>query len=307
MTGCSIARHDERMPTMSQPPDPEPRKPRLQCPPGACDSHIHLFGPKPRYGLVADAAYDTEDALPESHARLQQVLGLSRAVVVQATVQGHDHDRLLDALREDPARYRGIAVPQPEVSDAELDRMHALGVRGIRVVTRGTGLSGSGDSRSRLDRSLIDRIAARGWHVQVFAQGRELPELRDALLELPCDVVIDHAGLVPADLGPRHPDFEALLEMLDSGRVWVKLSGPIRFSRQRSLPYSDTLPFYRALVDRSPERLVWGSDWPHIHFRGVMPNDGDLLDLLLEWAPEAGLRERILVDNPARLYDFPPA
>lgn len=291
---------------MSPPPDPHPREPKLRAPPGACDCHLHLFGPKSRYPLAPDARYDTEDALPETYLALQEVLGLGRGVVVQATAQGHDHGALFDALRAYPERFRGIAVPPPEVTDEELDRMHDLGIRGIRIVSASTGLAADPEGRSPLDRRLIERIASRAWHVQILAAGSEWARLKDDLLALHCDVVIDHVGLVAVEQGLGGPEFRAVLEMVEGGRVWVKLSGPMRFSRQRELPYSDTLPFYHALVQHAPERMVWGSDWPHIRYSSVMPNDGDLLDLLLEWVPEQSVRNRILAENPARLYDFPP-
>ncbi len=293
------------MAVMSNPPDPNPRRPRLTCGAGGWDCHIHLFGPKPHYGLIPDAAYDTADALPETYIALQETLGLERAVIVQATVQGHDHRRLLDALRQYPERFRAIAVPATDISDAEIEEMHRLGVRGIRVVSGATGLVGN-DARAQFDERLIARVAELGWHVQALGLGADILTLKDRLLALPTAFVIDHAGLVRADRGVNHPQFRAVLELLDSGRCWVKLSGPMRFSMQRSLPYDDTLPFYRALVDRVPERLVWGSDWPHINYNhGIMPNDGDLLDMMLDWVPDEAMRNRILVDNAAMLYDFP--
>lgn len=291
------------MAVMSNPPDLNFRKPALVCPAGAWDCHIHLFGPKPKYKLVSDAAYDTPDAPPETYIALQQALGLEHAVIVQTMVQGRDHSRLLDTLRQYPGRFRGIAVPAPDTSDEQLREMDSLGVRGIRVVVS-TGLAGVGaPAGAGFDRRLIARASELGWHVQVVAGGEQLLQLKDMLLALPAEVVIDHAALPRAELGVNHPTFQVVLELLDTGRCWVKLSGPMRFSSQRRLPYDDTLPFYRELVRRAPQRLVWGSDWPHVAYNeGIMPNDADLLDLLLDWAPDAALRHRILVGNPARLY-----
>jgi len=291
------------MAVMSNPPDPNPRPPRFSCGPGAWDCHIHLFGPKPQYCLVAEAAYDVADAIPETYISLARVLGLQHAVIVQAMVQGHDHRRMLDALRQYPGRFRGVAVPAADISDRDIEEMDRLGVRGIRVMVS-SGLAGVKAPRdAHFDERLIGRVAELGWHVQVIARATELVQLKDRLLALPTDFVIDHAGLPRVELGVNHPEFRAVLELLDSGRCWVKLSGPMRFSGQRSLPYHDTLPFYRALVERAPERLVWGSDWPHVLYNeGVMPNDGELLDLLAEWAPDPSVRRLILVDNPAKLY-----
>jgi predicted TIM-barrel fold metal-dependent hydrolase len=289
------------MPIMSNPPDPAPRRPRLVAPQGSCDSHIHVFGPASRYPFSPKAAYHSPDALPETYLALQAVLGLERAVIIHPTALGEDQSRTLDALAAYPGRFRAVAVPAPSTSDAELDRMHRLGVRGIRhaIVSHFPNAQG-------LAADLARRGADRGWHSQLLVDGDHLEDLAPKLMALPGDVVIDHMGRVPAELGIGHPGFQALLRLLDSGRVWVKLSGPMRFSASDRFPYADTLPFARALVACNPERLVWGSDWPHINYNsGVMPNDGDLVDMLLEWAPDESVRRRILVDNPARLYDFP--
>lgn len=288
------------MPAMSAPPRPHPRRPKLSCPPGATDAHIHLFGPAAKYPFSPGAAYHSPDALPQTYIGWQNALGLGRAVIVHPTALGLDNARTLDALAAYPERFRGIAVPAPDVSDAELDRMHALGIRGIRF----TSVAAYANA-PRLDTRLAARIAQRGWHCQFLLDGVDLPALEPALMALPTDIVIDHMGRIPADLGVNHPGFQTLLRMLDSGKAWVKLSGPMRFSKADRLPYADTLAFARELVKCNPERLVWGSDWPHINYAGVMPNDGDLLDLLLDWAPDARTRHRILVENACQLYDFP--
>jgi len=289
---------------MSQPPDPEPSSPRLQAPAGACDCHIHLFGPKDKYPFDGGAAYHSPDALPETYIRWQQTLGLARAVIIHPTALGRgDNARTLDALAQYPDRFRGVCVPDADVSDAMLDKMHGLGVRGLRFTSVGTYTNAP-----RLDADLAKRAAERGWHAQFLLEGEQIPDMRDALLGLPCDVVIDHMGRVPAHLGTSHPAFQMLLRMLDTGKVWVKLSGPMRFSAKDRMPYADTLPFAEALVAANPERLVWGSDWPHINYnQGVMPDDGKLLDLMLDWLPDTTTRNRILSDNAARLYDFPDA
>lgn len=290
------------MPIMSNPPDPTPTQPRFKAPAGSCDCHIHLFGPTERYPFDAGAAYHSHDALPETYFALQDRLGLSRAVIVHATALGRDNRRLTDALEAWPDRFRGVAVPPDDVSDAELDRMHAIGVRGVRFTS-----VGSYTNAPRLNTRLAARIGERGWHAQFLLEGEQLPEMRAGLLALPCDVVVDHMGRVPAQLGVGHPAFRCLLDMMDSGKVWTKLSGPMRFSAQDRMPYADTLPFAHALVAHRPDRLVWGSDWPHINYnRGVMPNDADLLDMMLDWVPDEAVRKRILVDNPAKLCDFPP-
>jgi predicted TIM-barrel fold metal-dependent hydrolase len=289
------------MPIMSSPPDPNPRVPKLKAPPGACDTHIHIFGPADKYPFDARAAYHSPDALPETYIAWQKTLGLSRAVIIHPTALGFNNARTLDTLRAYPDRFRAVAVPGPDPSDALLDEMHKLGVRGVRF----TSVSQYKNAQS-LDTALAKRAADRGWHAQFLLEGEQLTDMKDAIMALPTDVVVDHLGRVPANLGINHPAFQTLLRMLDSGKVWVKLSGPMRSSKKNRYPYEDTLPFARELVKRNPERLVWGSDWPHINYNhGVMPNDADLLDQLLDWVPDEAMRNRILVDNPGRLYDFP--
>ncbi len=291
------------MPIMSNPPDPDPVTPRIVCPPGACDSHIHVFGPVSRYPFTAKAAYHSPDALPETYIALQKVLGLERAVIIHPTALGPDHARTLDAMAAYPERFRGVAVPAPDTPDAELQRMHKLGMRGIRVAMVKHYPNAQG-----LEGDLIKRAAGLGWHTQFLIDGEMLPDVEKKLMALPGDVVIDHMGRIPAQHGTGHPGFQTLLRMLGTGKVWVKLSGPMRFSASDRMPYADTLPFAKALVACNPERLVWGSDWPHINYNtGQMPNDGPLIDMLLDWVPDAARRKRILVDNPCKLYDFPPA
>ncbi len=288
------------MPMLSNPPDPTPKRPRLAPPPGACDCHVHLFGPADKYPYAPEAGYHAHDATPDDLIALQDRLGLTRAVLIQPTALGRDNSRLLDALAAFPDRFRGVVVPPDDVTDADLDAMHDLGVRGVRFAMIGKYAGGQA-----LDGKLVARIAERGWHAQIWCEGEKLTELRPRLEALPCDVVFDHMGHLPARSGVANPAFASLLDMLDNGRTWVKISGPMRFSAQDRMPYSDTDAFARALIARRPDRCVWGSDWPHIAYNhGQMPNDADLLDQLLGWAPDEAVRRRLLTDNPARLYGF---
>ncbi len=274
----------------------------LKAPPGACDSHIHFFGPTTRYPFAGDAAYHSPDALPETYFALQNALGLERAIVIHPTALGaRGNTRTLDALAGWPDRLRGVAVLDRTVDDDTLDRMHALGVRGCRFNSVSAYANAPG-----LDLRLVERIAERGWHAQFLIGGEQIPAMRDTITSLPCPAVIDHMGRVPAHLGVDCDAFRTLLEMLETGQVWVKVSGPMRFSNEPGMPYADTLPFARALVAANPERLVWGSDWPHINYNhGTMPDDGSLLDMMLDWVPDEAVRNRILADNPAELYGFP--
>jgi predicted TIM-barrel fold metal-dependent hydrolase len=208
---------------------------------------------------------------------------------------------MLDTLQRFPQHFRGIAVPPERLSAQEIDHMHALGVRGVRFTTHPRG-----KHLAPILPQLAAAIAERGWHVQFYAHAGGIVEAADRLLALPNDIVLDHFGTIVAAEGLNQPAFKTILRMLETGRVWVKLSGPMRCSRL-DLPYSDMTAFALALVKHAPERMVWGSDWPHPNMNDQnMPNDGDLLDLMLDWVPDITTRNRILVDNARALYDFGP-
>jgi len=284
---------------LTQPPDPNPRKPKLALPAGACDCHFHLFGPAAQYPFDPNSTYTSADALPETLFALQDVLGLERGVVVSGGGYGRNTKHLEDTLRRFPRRLRGIALPPENLSLEDVRRMDALGVRGIRFVSpkRRAGLP-----------TLSPELAQRawdgaGWQVH-FYPGDDLAELAPQLLALPNSIVLDHFGGVKAADGVDQPAFRAMLKMLESGRVWVKLSGPMRCD-PGDFPYAPVIPLARALAKHAPERLVWGSDWPHVNMNGrAMPNDGDLVDLLGEWVQDEGVRRKIMVDNPAELFGF---
>ena len=283
-------------------PDPAPRRPRLTLPPLSCDTHAHICGPAARYAYAPARIYTPPDALYPDYRALLDTLGMARAVLVQPSVYGSDNTVLLDALALDPARLRGVAVIEPDTPRAELERMHALGVRGVRCnivdVKEGKG-------RLPLERlqALARAIAPLGWHLEFLMHVDEFPDLDLLLANFPVDVVFGHLGYLTKGKGIDTPGFQALLRLLRGGRAWVKLTGPYRISGT-ALPYADVTPFAHALVAAAPERIVWGSDWPHVMVKGAMPNDGDLCDLLADWVPDAAQRQRVLVDNPARLYGF---
>ena len=283
------------------PPDFHPRPPRVAYPPGATDCHAHIFGPAARYPLSARRGYTPPDCLLAEYRHMLATIGCTRAVLVQPSVYGTDNRAHLDALAEAGPAFRMVAVLEPDVPAAELKRLHAAGVRGVRfnLVSKG---GGTAEGLARM----AARIAALGWHVQVFATADTLARLEPELARLPVPVVIDHMGHVTTELGLAHAGFQALLRLLRGGNAWVKLSGAYRTSREPRAPFADVVPYARALIEAAPERCVWGSDWPHpsVYDRPV-PNDGDLADLLADWAPDAALRRRILVDNPAALYGFP--
>jgi predicted TIM-barrel fold metal-dependent hydrolase len=228
-----------------------------------------------------------------------ETIGCERAVLVQPSVYGTDNSALLDALRSGVFPLRGVAVVAQDASDRQLEDIHRAGVRGIRInlasATRGLAL----EQAPRL----AERVKALGWHLQFFLDFKALPDAEHYLAKLPVDIVIDHFGRVRAADGLAAPPFMALLRLLRRENVWAKIMGPY-FLSDRAPRFPDVTAFARAVVAVAPERVVWGTDWPHPAARDLMPNDGTLADLLLEWIPDAGLRNKVLVDNPARLYGF---
>lgn len=284
-------------PPLTQPPDPHPRRPRTPCPPGAIDCHVHLFGPAARHPFHPDSRYTSLDALPETNIALQDTLGLAAAVVVSGGGYGRSYAHLVEVLERFPDRFRGVALLPDDVTLADLRRLDALGVRGARFVSPGH----RGDL-PRLSKPMAELAAEVGWHVQFYPHGDDLLTAADALLALPNDVVLDHFAAVPAAGGVDQPAFQQLLRLLDTGRFWVKISGPMRCTPQ-DYPYPAVAPIARALAERFPQRLLWGTDWPHVNMNGrLMPNDGDLFDLLAQWVPDEAVRRRILVDNPRQVY-----
>ncbi len=273
------------------------RAPKQKAPPLTCDCHFHIFGPYETFALSPGRTYDPPPALVPEYLAMAEQLGIERMVVVQASVSGTDNAVTLDAVRQfGQQRARAVAVIDDRFTDAVLKQMHDAGVRGVRFNLS----SGNGTPIEQLD-IIAHRVAPLGWHIQVYIEGETLAELAPALGKLPVEIVIDHCGGVKAGLGLEHPQFHALLGLLDSGRVWIKLCS-YRVS-SAGQPWSDPAPNVRAFVSRYPERCVWGTDWPHPQMNPT-PEAGLLLDQLFEWAPDAATRQRILVDNPAKLYGF---
>ena len=273
---------------------------RLRPPPGACDCHMHIYGPPDRYPLAPTATIAPPLALESDYRGLQDRLGLERLVVVQPTAYGTDNACTMEAVRAFGAHARAVVVVDRSVSDAELERLTGASARAIRFHM----LAGGALPWDILE-EMAARVAAFGWHVDLQLDGRTLPE-RMALLErLPGTLVVDHVGKFLEPVEPDHPSFLCLLRLLDSGRVWVKLSAAYEVSKAGPPLYGDVGALARALVAAAPERMVWASNWPHpLAPRDNLPDDAGLLDLLLDWAPDAAVRDRILVDNPAALYGF---
>jgi 2-pyrone-4,6-dicarboxylate lactonase len=286
---------------LCQGPDPEPRGPRrFRVPAGAVDTHAHVIGLPPDYPFVANRSYTPLPAPPEEYFAMLDGSGMAHGVLVQVSVHGTDNRLMLETLRRQSVRLRGICVVDADVSDHALEEMAAAGVVGCRFNV----LYGGGVGLDAME-TLARRVAPLKWHTQLLLDARSLPELAPRLRRLPVPFVIDHMGHMPASVGVSHPGFQTLLALMKDAPCWVKLSGAYRQSVQGP-PYADTIPFARALIAAHPDRLVWGSDWPHVALQGPMPNVGDLLDLLADWAPDADTRKRILVHNAHRLYGFRP-
>lgn len=285
-----------------EPARPLRRRPALTLPPGSCDTHAHVFVHHRDYPFTPDRTYTPPPASLEQYLTLHRTLGIERGVLVQPSVYGTDnrlHLQALHQLRAQGLAYRGICVVAPDISDAELAELDAAGFRGVRMnlLFRG-GLQWPDVLR------LAGRIADLGWHLQFLINVADCGDIMERVSALPVPVVFDHMGHMPASCGVETPGFRQLLRLLADGRAWVKLSGSYRLTGQREYPYPDVTGIARALVSANAERCVWGSDWPHPHFPGRMPDDADLLDDLAEWVPDAQTRAQILVSNPCRLYGF---
>ena len=277
----------------------QPQRPKLKAPPGACDCHMHFYGPRRRFSYRADAPNAPPPASVDDYRAVRARLGLARTVVVQPSVYGTDNTCNLEAMAELGAEVRGVMVVDTEVSDAELDRLTGLGVCGERFYMLGGVLGWD----------ILDEMAARvhdfGWHVQLQFDGRELGEREAALRRLPGTLVIDHVGRFGEPVGVDHPGFRALMRLVEGGRCWVKLSMPYDGSRVGPPNYDDVGVLAKALVRAAPERMLWASNWPHPTVPvSERPDDAVLLDVLLDWVGDDATRHRILVDNPADLYGF---
>ena len=283
-------------PPLCAAPDFAPRIPRNAVPEGACDCHFHIFDePSPQ---VAERSYTAPTASLNDYSNMQSAVGLHRAVIVQPSIYGTDNRTTLQSMPEDGS-MRAIVVVN---DDIELDDMKILASKGA-VGVRANMLFASNAKLARLQ-ELANKMAELDWHLQILADVSNLPELAHLADDLPVPLVFDHMGHVPVSKGVDEPGFQTLLRLLGRGDVWVKLSGAYRITADRTGDYSDVAPTAKALISANPDRLVWGSDWPHPSFDGPMPNDGDLIDGLFDWANEETAR-RILVDNPERLYGFP--
>ncbi|MBN8965793.1 MAG: amidohydrolase family protein [Rhizobiales bacterium] len=260
------------------------RGPKLMLPPHSADCHCHVFGPRDRYPWVANRLYTPPPVGLDDYLAMLRATGFERGVLVQTGLYGNDNRFLVDAIRSHPGRLRGVALIGEDITD-----------RALRTAKTGLAFD--------VARRLAERTRELGWHVQFLLDVEDHPDLDTLLGGFATEVVVDHMGRPDPRKGVNAPGFQALIRLLRSGRGWVKLSAPYRTSL-REPPYDDMTPFAQALVAAAPERLVWGSDWPHVLLESTMPNDGDLVDQIAVWIPDEVTRRRILVDNAEALYGF---
>jgi predicted TIM-barrel fold metal-dependent hydrolase len=282
------------------PPHPAPRKPSIVLPPDSCDAHCHVFGPGDVFPYAPDRAFTPVDVPKEKVAALHEHLGLTRAVVVQSACNGSDHTVLLDTLAAGGGRLRGVALIGEATAPAEIERLHQAGVRGFRLnFLPHLRRPPTADEIARV----TGRVADFGWHAEIHVQGSGVVEHRALIESFSAPVVIDHMGRVDISEGLDGHAVRTLRALLDSGNVWVKVSGIDRVSIQGP-PYADAVALAALLVRHCPERVLWGTDFPHPNIAGDAPDDGLLVDLLAEIAPGRDLLTRLLVDNPAEFFGF---
>jgi predicted TIM-barrel fold metal-dependent hydrolase len=272
--------------------------PKLKMPADACDCHHHIYDGK--FPIAPSATLKPGDAKAADYQALQKRIGTTRSVVVQPSTYGTDNSCTLDGMAQLGPASRGVAVVDISVADAELKRLHGLGIRGIRF-----NLVQAGATTVDMLEPLSKRVADLGWHVQIHQTGDGIVKMEDVLQKVASPIVFDHMGRIPKDVGVDHPAYTVISRLIDKGRAWVKISGAYMDTKVGPPTYADSTKLAQAFVKLAPQRMVWGSDWPHPTAKDDdKPNDATLVDLLSEWAPDEATRRRILVENPAELYGF---
>lgn len=290
------------------PPDPNTRRPHTGLPPNSCDSHFHVFGPPEQFPFVATHEYTPPAAPLEHYLKMIAVIGVERAVVVQPSVHGLDNSATLDAIKTSRGKFRGVGRIDDKTTKEEIQRLHEGGIRGVRfnLLDRPRG----NVKLDVLDRC-VEKAAEIGWSIDLHIDMKNLIAQEQRIRALPVPVVIDHIARVKPAEGLHQPGFQLLLELMKLRHVWVKVSGADKICNTQvhayfGLPFVEVVPYARAVIAAAPDRILWGTDWPHSNnfAPGHTPNDGDLIDLLAAFAPDEQTRKKILVDNPAVLYGF---
>jgi len=284
------------------PPDPNPQKPKFKPPPGTCDTHCHIFGPPQVFPYSERRRYTPPAAPLEHYLMMLDVIGVDRGIVVQPNVHDTDNRVSIDAIARSNGRLRGVGRIDDDTTEKELEAMHEGGIRGIRFeFVEGR----RGSTNLPLFERMIERVRPLGWHIELHVDPKVLVEHADWFRGLDLISVVDHLARIQTADGINQPAFRLLLELIERPNYWVKISG----ADQRTnapYPYADVVPFAHALIAKAPDRVLWGTNWPHSNLfqYGRTPNDGLLLNLMLDFAPDESIRNKILVDNPARLFGF---
>lgn len=282
------------------PPDSSPIRPTFTMPAGACDAHCHVFGPAAEFPYHANSTYHPPDAGKDRLAALHKHLRIDRAVIVQASCHGPDNRAMVDALRHSGGRWKGVCIADATFTDSDFEELADAGVRGVRF-NFVTHLGGT----PNLDvmQRIVERVKPLGWHLIIHVNAEDIVRFEDFFARFDLPIIVDHMGRVPAADGVGQKAFGILLDFMQRDNWWVKVCGAERISGGGP-PFYDAIPYAQALIDVAPDRVLWGTDFPHPNITRWMPNDGELVDLVPLFARDAATRQKILVDNPARLYGF---
>ena len=285
------------------PPDPNPRKPKFRAPPGACDTHCHIFGPPDIFPYSENRRYTPPAAPLDHYLQMLDIIGVERGIVVQPNAHATDNAVSLDAIARSNGRLLGVGRVDDDTTDKEIEQMHAGGIRSVRFEF----VSGrAGSANEPLFDRVMKRVAPYGWAIELHTDPKVMVEHIDWFKSIKANAIVDHFARLQTTDGIDQPAFKLLLELMKRDNYWVKISGADERTPS-GYPYPEIVPYAHALIKIAPDRVIWGTNWPHsnIFEPGEIPNDGLLLDLMLDFAPDEAVRNRILVDNPARLFGFP--
>lgn len=282
------------------PPDPNTRTPKFKAPPKSCDAHCHVFGPKHLFPYHPTSTYEPPDAGKDRLKQLHATLGLERAVIVQASCHGPDNRAMLDAIATSGGAYKGVCIARATFTEAEFRQLDEGGVCGVRF-NFVTHLGGTPNLDAMT--AILQRVRPLGWHVIIHVNAEDLIKFEAFFSQIEMPILVDHMGRVPCDRGTGQEAFQILKRFMRRENWWCKVCGAERISRAGP-PFHDAIPFAQELIALAPDRILWGTDFPHPNITRWMPNDGDLLDLVPWFAPEPALQRKILVENPSRLYRF---